>query len=43
MLGTPVTWTATVQSPPSGHTYGYQFSVTFNGQTQIVRDFNVHQ
>ncbi len=40
MLGTPVTWTATVQSPPSGHTYGYRFSVTFNGQTQIVADFS---
>ena len=40
MLGTPVTWTATVQSPPAGHTYGYQFSVTYNGQTQIVSDFS---
>ena len=41
MLGTQVGWTATVQSPPSGHIYDYQFSVTFNGQKQIVRDFNV--
>src|SRR5271155_2456747 len=41
MLGTPVGWTATVQSPVSGHTYDYQFSVTFNGQKQIVRDFNL--
>ena len=40
MLGTPVTWTATVQHPAAGHTYGYQFSVTFNGQTQIVSDFS---
>ncbi len=40
-LGTPVGWTATVQSPVSGHTYDYQFSFTFNGQKQIVRDFNV--
>src|SRR5271163_1973252 len=39
-LGTPVTWTATVQSPPSGHTYGYRFSVTYNGLTQIVADFS---
>ena len=40
MLGAPVTWTAAVQSPPAGHTYGYQFTVTFNGQAQIVRDFS---
>jgi Arylsulfotransferase (ASST)/Legume lectin domain/Bacterial lectin len=40
-LGALVGWTATVQSPVSGHTYDYQFSVTFNGQKQIVRDFNV--
>ena len=39
-LGTPVTWTAAVQNPPAGHTYGYQFTVTFNGQAQIVRDFS---
>src|SRR5277367_6631890 len=39
-LGTPVTWTATVQSPVSGHTYDYQFSFTFNGQKQIVNDFS---
>ncbi len=39
-LGTPVTWTATVQSAPTGHMYDYQFSVTFNGQSQIVRDFS---
>ena len=39
-LGTPVTWTAAVQSAPAGHTYDYQFAVTFNGQAQIVRDFN---
>ena len=39
-LGTHVTWTAAVQNPLSGHTYGYQFSVTFNGHAQIVRDFS---
>jgi arylsulfate sulfotransferase len=39
-LGTPVTWTATVQNASSGHTYGYQFSVTYNGQTQILSDFS---
>src|SRR5271163_1207926 len=40
MLGTPVTWTATVQNAPAGHTYGYRFSVTYNGQAQIVSDFS---
>jgi hypothetical protein len=39
MLGTPVTWTAKVLNATSGHTYDYQFSVTLNGQTQIVSDF----
>ena len=39
-LGTPVTWTATVQNAAAGHTYGYQFSVTYSGQTQIVSDFS---
>jgi hypothetical protein len=39
-LGTPVTWTATVQNALAGHTYGYQFSVTYTGQTQIVSDFS---
>jgi hypothetical protein len=40
MLGTSVTWTATVQNAASGHTYDYQYTVTFNGRPQIVRDFN---
>ncbi len=40
MLGTPVTWTAAVQNAPAGHTYDYQYTVTFNSQPQIVRDFN---
>ena len=39
MLGTPVTWTARVLNAVAGHTYDYQFSVTYNGQTQIVSDF----
>src|SRR5271170_1405592 len=41
MLGTPVTWTAAVVSPVAGHTYDYQFSVTYNGQMQIVSDFSL--
>jgi hypothetical protein len=40
MLGTPVTWTAAVMNAPAGHTYGYQFAVTYNGQTQILSDFS---
>src|SRR5271163_4472786 len=40
MLGTSVTWTAAVENAPSGHTYGYQFTVTFNGRAQMVQDFS---
>jgi hypothetical protein len=40
MLGTSVTWTATVQNPVSGHTYGYRFSATYNGISQIVQDYS---
>ncbi len=40
MLGTQVTWTAAVLNAPTGHTYGYQFRVTYSGQAQIVRDFS---
>jgi hypothetical protein len=39
-LGIPITWTATVQNPPSGHTYTYRFSATFNGVSQIVQDYS---
>ena len=39
-LGTSVKWTATVHSPFLGHTYDYQFAITFNNQYQIVRDFS---
>ncbi len=40
MVGTPVTWTATIQGATPGHTYDYQFSVTYAGQTQILSDFS---
>jgi len=40
MLGTSVTWTAAVLNAPTGHTYGYQFSVTYNGQAQLLSDFS---
>jgi arylsulfate sulfotransferase len=40
MLGTPMIWGAALHYAPSGHTYGYQFIVTYNGHSQIVRDFS---
>jgi hypothetical protein len=40
MVGAPVTWTAAVLHGVTGHTYGYQYTVTFNGRAQIVRDFS---
>jgi hypothetical protein len=40
MVGTSVTWTAAVNNAPSGHTYSYQFSVTYKSQTQILGDFS---
>jgi hypothetical protein len=40
MVGTTVIWTAAVNNAPAGHTYGYQFSVTFKGQMQVVQDFS---
>lgn len=39
-LGTNINWTATVHSPFLGHTYDYQWAITFNNQYQIVKDFN---
>ena len=41
LLGTHITWTATVQGGIQGHTYDYQFSAALQGQNQIVRDFNL--
>jgi arylsulfate sulfotransferase len=41
LLGTNITWTATVQGGPPGETYDYQFSAALQGQQQIVRDFNL--
>ena len=38
MLGTSVTWTATIQNSKQGHLYDYQFTVTFQNAAQIVRD-----
>jgi arylsulfate sulfotransferase len=42
LLGTSITWTATVHDPPAGHTYDYQFAAALQGQNQIVRDFGVN-
>jgi len=41
MLGTSITWTATVQNPLPGHSYDYQFSAAVQGSSQIVRDFDL--
>lgn len=41
LVGTSITWTATIQGGQQGHTYDYQFSAALQGQTQIVRDFNL--
>ena len=41
MLGVSITWTATVQNGPPGHSYDYQFAVALQGQNQIVRDFGL--
>ena len=41
LLGTSIIWTATVHNGLPGHTYDYQFSVALQGQSQIIRDFNL--
>jgi len=40
LLNTSILWTANVQGQP-GHTYDYQFSAALQGQSQIVRDFEL--
>jgi hypothetical protein len=41
LLGTNITWTAAIQGGVQGHTYDFQFSAALQGQTQIVRDFDL--
>lgn len=41
MLGSHITWTATVNGGPPGDVYDYQFSAAPQGQNQIVRDFDL--
>ena len=41
LLGTGITWTATINGGQQGHTYDYQFSAALQGQQQIVRDFDL--
>ncbi len=38
-LGTSILWHATVHNGQEGHIYDYQFAVSYQNQTQIVRDF----
>ena len=40
-LGTSILWTATIQNPPPGQFYDYQFAVSYQNQVQIVKDYNV--
>src|SRR5271166_900934 len=40
-LNTSITWTANIQGGQQGHTYDYQFSAALQGQSQIVRDFDL--
>jgi hypothetical protein len=41
MLDTSVRWTATVQGGPPSDTYDYQLSAALQGQSQIMRDFDL--
>jgi hypothetical protein len=41
VLGTHITWTATVTGGPPGDVFDYQFSAAPQGQNQIVRDFDL--
>jgi arylsulfate sulfotransferase len=41
LVGTSITWTATVNGGGQGHIYDYQFSTVLQGQNQVVRDFNL--
>ncbi len=41
LVGTSITWTATVHGGVQGHIYDYQFSTVLQGQNQVVRDFNL--
>ena len=41
LLGTSVTWTAAIQGGQQGHGLHFQFSAAPQGQTQIVRDFDL--
>ncbi len=40
-LDTSITWTATVTGGPPGDTYDYQFSTALQGQSQVLRDFDL--
>lgn len=41
LLGSRIIWTAVVQGGTPGDTFDYQFSAALQGQTQIVRDFDL--
>ena len=41
-LGTSIGWIAFVHNGFPGHAYDYQFALSRNGQTQIIKDFNLN-
>jgi len=41
-LGTSIGWIAFVHNGLQAHAYDYQFALTRNGQTQIVKDFSLN-
>ena len=38
-VGTSIGWSAAIHNGQQGHIYDYQFAVTLDGQTQVVKDF----
>lgn len=41
LLGSSIAWTAVVTGGPPGHIFDYQFSAALQGQSQVVRDFDL--
>ncbi len=41
LLGSSISWTASVSGGPQGHIFDYQFSAALQGQNQVVRDFDL--
>lgn len=41
LLGSSITWTAAVTGGQQGHVFDFQFSAALQGQSQVVRDFDL--